>query len=170
MTYLKTPQPRTSTSHRYTQMHIHEAAATCLEALSLAGNHINSDMITVKDFGCPHVPQELPPNKMAVYTFKKDGKYLKIGKVGSRAGARYKYQHYSPASSKSNLAKSILQDPDMLALDVNEANVSDWIKREVHREDILIEEKAGVFVLNFMEAFLHCVFTPKYEGFPAQRR
>ena len=106
---------------------------------------------------------------MAIYTFQKDGEYLKIGKAGPNSDARFRSQHYSPNRAKSNLAKSLLDDPDMAPNNLGESIIAEWIKNNIRRIDILIDSDTNIFVLNFLEAFLHCKFKPKYEGFENQR-
>jgi hypothetical protein len=139
------------------------------EALRLAGVNVDKAKISIDDLGCPHAPKGLPRGKMAIYTFQKDGEYLKIGKAGPNSDARFRSQHYSPNRAKSNLAKSLLDDPDMAPNNLGESIIAEWIKNNVQRIDILIDSDTNIFVLNFLEAFLHCKFKPKYEGFENQR-
>ena len=140
-----------------------------LEALQIAGVTFDRNKISIDDLGCPHTPRGLRNGEMAIYTFQRAGQYLKIGKAGSSSNARFRSQHYSPYRANSNLAKSLLNDPDMQSCGFDENNIDEWIKQNIRRIDILIDEDAGIFVLNFLEAFLHCVFHPKYEGFKNQR-
>lgn len=140
-----------------------------IKALAGAGVTLDSAKITIDDLGCPHTPKGLPSGKMAIYTFQKDGQYLKIGKAGPNSDARFRSQHYSPYRAKSNLAKSLLDDKDMAIHNLDENNVDEWIRKNIHRIDILLDQDVGIFVLNFLEAFLHCKFKPKYEGFENQR-
>ena len=106
---------------------------------------------------------------MAIYTFQRDNRFFKIGKAGRKSDARFRSQHYNPHRANSNLAKSLLDDPEMAPFNLNENNVEQWIRNNIRRIDILIDQDAGIFVLNFLEAFLHCKFKPKYEGFEKQR-
>jgi len=62
-----------------------------------------------------------------------------------------------------------LNDPDMQHYNLNKENIKDWIKNNVVRIDIILDESLGIFVLNFLEAFMHCKLKPKYEGFDSQR-
>lgn len=140
-----------------------------IKALAFADITLDSNKVAIDDLGCPHVPKGLPTGKMAIYTFQKDGRYLKIGKAGPSSDARFRSQHYSPYRAKSNLAKSLLDDKDMTQYNLDENNIDDWIKNNIHRIDILVDQDAGIFVLNFLESFLHCKFNPKYEGFENQR-
>lgn len=107
---------------------------------------------------------------MAVYIFQKDGQFLKIGKAGPNSDARFRSQHYSPYRAQSNLARSLLNDRDAEAYQLDEGNVDSWIKKNVRRIDILLDRDVGIFVLNFLEAFLHCALKPKYEGHESQRK
>lgn len=135
-----------------------------IKALELTGLELDVSNIIVDDLECPHEPKSLPHGKMAVYIFQRGDRYLKIGKVGPKSNARFRSQHYNPNRAKSNLAKSLLNDPEMNTFNLNEKNIEKWIKENTQRIDILIEKNAGIFVLNFLEAFLHCKFRPEYEG------
>ena len=101
--------------------------------------------------------------------FKYGDSFLKIGKASSRSNTRFRSQHYAPNRSQSNLAKSILNDPTMHKYNLNEEGVGIWIEQNVRRIDLLIDSSVGIFVLNLFEAFLHCKYIPKYEGFENQR-
>lgn len=136
----------------------------------LADLKIKENQIEVLDRGCPHSPSGLPQRKMGIYLFKYGNKYLKIGKAGPNSDARFRSQHYKPNSAQSNLAKSILNDPDMSKFNLNNENVGNWIKQNVRRIDILIDSSLPIFVLDLFESFLRCKFEPKYEGFQSQRK
>ncbi len=140
-----------------------------LSALAIAGVTLDRARISIEDLGCPHAPKGLPSGKMAIYTFKKGKIYLKIGKAGPNSDARFRSHHYNPYRAKSNLAKSLLDDGDMEMYNLDEDNIDDWIRQNIRRIDILLDKDAGIFVLNFLESFLHCKFNPKYEGFENQR-
>lgn len=137
------------------------------EALSfpLAGKSFE-----IIDRGVPHKPEKLPANKMGVYIFIYKEEFLKIGKVGPKSNARWQSQHYSPTSSQSNLAKSILKDKqNFKGSDLNEKNIGKWIKDNCHRYDILIDADSSIFSLDFIESALRYKFIPRYEGFDSQR-
>jgi hypothetical protein len=140
-----------------------------LKALELTGTRLDASKFVVDDLGCPHAPNGLPHGKMGIYMFQKGDQYLKIGKAGPNSDARFRSQHYDPHRAKSNLAKSLLDDPDMAAFKLTDENIATWIKDNIRRIDILIEQDTGIFVLNFLESFLHCKYRPKYEGFETQR-
>jgi hypothetical protein len=90
--------------------------------------------------------------------------------VGPKSQARYTSQHYSPNSSKSNLAKSLLAHKNELNLSVlNDRNVGDWIKNNTDRANILIDSSYGVFLLSLMESFFQCRYKPIFEGFESQK-
>ncbi|MOA62855.1 hypothetical protein D3C78_1884020 [compost metagenome] len=48
-------------------------------------------------------------------------------------------------------------------------SIGDWIKNNVERIDLEIDATLGVFTLNLIEAILHCLYLPRYEGFKSQR-
>lgn len=112
----------------------------------------------------PHSPCSLPSGKMAVYMFRYNDQFLKIGKVGPKSNARFQNQHYSPNSAQSNLAKSIINDDNMVSV-VRETPIDKWIKNNCDRIDIIIDEKSvPEFTLELIETILHYKYRPKYEG------
>lgn len=87
-------------------MIMNDAIGEFLKALQLVGTKLEENQIVVDDLGCPHVPKGLPRGKMAIYTFRRGDRYLKIGKAGPNSDARFRSQHYNPHRANSNLAKS----------------------------------------------------------------
>ena len=131
---------------------------------------LNNNDIDVEFQDKPHfAPKVLPVGKMAVYCFIYNNQFLKIGKVNKYSKARYCSQHYNSNSSKSNLAKSLLNDSELNNM-FNKDNIGDWIKQNTSRINFLIREDLGIFILNFIESYLHLKFTPKYEGYKKQRK
>jgi hypothetical protein len=138
----------------------------------LAGTQLAGGDIQIEEMPAPHVvPLRLPRGMMAVYVFSKKGDVLKVGKVGPKSGARYTYQHYNPGSAISTLAGSLLADGGRRDLiNLNEANISEWIKANIDRVNFILNESLGVDILSLLEAFLQCRLKPRYEGFSSQRR
>lgn len=110
-----------------------------------------------------HIPLQLPANKAAVYIFKWNDTYLKVGKVNANSNARYQSQHYNPNSSNSNLSKSLLGDAEFQAL-LGDANVGNWIKENTIRFNILIPTNFGNNFVHFAEAFFILKCNPKFEN------
>jgi hypothetical protein len=110
-----------------------------------------------------HIPIPLPLNMAAVYIFKWGDAYLKVGKVNSKSNARYQSQHYNPESSSSNLAKSILQDVELNKL-IGNLNISQWMKANTTRFNILIPSWLGKNFVHFAEAFYILKCSPRYEN------
>ena len=137
----------------------------------LAGIAIMTNNITIEIFPAPHIPPDkLPVGKLAVYAFFFCDKCLKVGKVGAKSQARYTSQHYSPNSSNSNLAKSILMDRVALGLtDIDENSIGEWIKKNTCRYNILLDESLGMRCLALLETFLQCRLKPRFEGYESQR-
>jgi hypothetical protein len=140
-----------------------------IEVAKYADIVISENQLKIIDRGCPHSPSGLINGMMGIYIFELNGVCLKIGKAGEKSNARFRSQHYSPKRSKSTLAKSILNDPNMKNYGLNEENISDWIKNNTRRYDIFIDSELGIPVLNLLEAYLQCKFKPKYEGFESQK-
>ena len=110
-----------------------------------------------------HKPLQLPPGKMAVYTFYYNNQFLKIGQANIRSNARYQSQHYSVKSARSTLAKSILNDSSMKDI-VGSVDIKKWICTNCERFDVIIDgEKHDKMTLNFVEGLLHYCYKPKYE-------
>ncbi|MGG4481236.1 hypothetical protein [Paenibacillus illinoisensis] len=136
--------------------------------LNEVGIYPTDEQIRIVDRGKPHSCRFID-GKMYVYTFRFQNEYLKIGKAGRNSKARLYSHHYNPGSSKSNLAKSVLSDTAMNHHSLSNVTVGDWIKNNIERVDIEVDEKLGIFTLNLIESILHCMYLPKYEGFKSQR-
>jgi len=137
----------------------------------LTGVPLAPDTITIERLPAPHrPPSRLPGGKMAVYVLTYAGDTLKIGKAGANSQPRYTSQHYNPGSAQSTLAASILGDRARYALETaKETDVGTWIKANVDRVNLLMDERAGIPVLTLLETFLQCRLRPRYEGFKSQR-
>lgn len=132
------------------------------------GINPTDEQIKIIDRGKPHSLKFID-GKMYVYTFRLQDEYLKIGKAGRSSKARFYSHHYNPESSKSNLARSILSDTEMNLHSLSKVTMGDWIKNNIDRVDIEVDEGLGIFTLNLIESILHCMYLPKYEGFKSQR-
>lgn len=113
---------------------------------------------------------------MYIYSFWHDdfNEPLKIGKDCSITKNRYKVYHYNPNSTKSNLAKSILSNYDMVnKYSINEKNISEWMHNNLYRIDIEMpfytEKGFDIFTLELIEAVLHYKYRPIFEGRNNQR-
>jgi len=107
---------------------------------------------------------------MAVYVFAYGDTTLKVGKAGSNSQARYVSQHYNPASASSTLAASIVKRGGEIGVsDVDFQSVSEWLKDETDRINILLDTEVGIDALSLLETFLHCRLKPVFEGFSSQR-
>ncbi|MEW5936945.1 MAG: hypothetical protein AB1665_03885 [Candidatus Thermoplasmatota archaeon] len=144
---------------------IETAMTDFLRVAELAGEPIEREEITVEFLHCPHQqPRDLPHGKMAVYGFGMGGKWLKIGKAGPNSNARYTSQHYT-GSAKSTLAGSLRKDPDFPETDsLGKYELSDWIKLNTYRVNILISSEKPRELLSLIEDYLHLRLKPKYEG------
>jgi len=141
-----------------------------IQTIKSAGGSVKPEQISIENRGVPHEPVNLPKGKMGVYTFFLNEQCLKIGKTNSKT--RFKNHHYNPTSTDSNLAKSLLKEHTGIHIpceSLNKENIGAWIKKNTKRIDVLLDESLGVFVLNFLEAYLQLRYKPKYEGFKSQR-
>jgi len=137
--------------------------ANFLDVAALADFQLNNADLKIEVLPAPHKPKSLPKGKMALYGFYYKNTWLKIGIAGPKSNARFHSQHYSPKSAQSTLAASILKDRSNYAAALSEGNIGDWIKQEVSRINILIDEKHPRELLALLEAFLHLKFRPVYE-------
>ena len=144
---------------------IENAITDFIKVAELAGEPIRQEEINVEYLDCPHQqPRNLPSGKMAVYGFGMNNKWLKIGKVGPNSNARYTSQHYT-GSAQSTLAGSLSSDREMEEIKgLGKYELSDWIKANTYRVNILISAEKPRELLSLIEAFLHIRLRPKYEG------
>lgn len=134
-----------------------------IEASKVADRPLTDNDFEIVHQSLNHIPLKLPKGKMAVYTFLYKGKFLKIGQANFKSNARYQSQHYNLGSARSTLAKILTNDPEMTPL-INQENLSDWIKKNCERFDVIINAELGKNTLNFIEGLLHYKYNPKYEG------
>lgn len=147
-----------------------------LLAAEQAGIAVSHDSISFQFHAAPHKqPARLPSGMVAIYWFSFDETCLKVGQAGPKSNARYTSQHYNPGSSKSNLAKSILKYPNMIAslvpdsqrstvLNLNESSVGAWMKANLARCNILVDKSFGKIVISFLETFMQARLHPLFEG------
>lgn len=123
-----------------------------------------------------HTPSKLASNTKGVYVFMvNDTICFKVGKAGSKSKARWDSHHYNPKSSPSNLSNTILNNKEVVKEyfdktkhneieNLNENNISDWIKNNLTRVEFIIESDKEDFSLNLLEAFLLFKLKPIFEG------
>ena len=132
----------------------------------LASDPIARVEIVVEYLEAPHrQPTHLPAGYMAVYRFRGDGGWLKIGKAGPNSKARFTSQHYNAGNAPSTLAASLAKDSRMRTVaDFDPDAPGAWIKRFTHRVNILVPSGRSPEFLSLLEAFLHLRLRPRYEG------
>lgn len=69
---------------------------------------------------------------MGVYMFMSmdQSGFLEIGKAGVASNSRFLSHHYNPNESNSNLAKSLLIDPEMMKFVLMSDDVGVWVKQK----------------------------------------
>ena len=145
------------------QQTIDEITNLILDESKRVGEPIITGQFQVIHQPLGHTSLALPKGRMAVYTFVYNDVFLKVGQANQRSKARYQSHHYYVKSNKSTLANSLLKDPKMSSL-VNNSNITNWIKTNCERFDVLIDAKLGKITLNFIEGLLQYKYQPKYEG------
>jgi hypothetical protein len=135
------------------------------KAAALAGFNVDVNTLSLETWeaGDRHRPTRLPNGKAAVYVFVANGECLKVGKVNCKSGARYTSQHYSPKSSRSNLARSLMGDEGFRSI-IGSADCREWIRKNTTRYNILIPVELGEPFLHFAEAFMILKLLPKFEA------
>ena len=107
----------------------------------------------------PHIPKALRPGHGAVYVFALSdasaseagpGRVLKAGRVGPNSNARFQSQHYSPTSSRSNLASSILGYPALwswLGIDHSDQSmIRNWMVTHLDRANIYVPASSAELI------------------------
>lgn len=147
-----------------------------MTAAKAAGTPLRRGQIQAELLAAPHrQPRALPSGKQAIYCFCLGGRALKVGRAGQNSNARYTSQHYSPGSSQSNLAKSILQRRDLIATvappeaydevrNLKDDTVGDWIKRYTTRINLLLDADVDSRAMAFIESLIHQWLDPVFEG------
>jgi hypothetical protein len=132
------------------------------ESAGYTANPADILLLTWNAGGDTHIPSALPVGYDAVYIFKYQDEYLKVGKAcGPKATPRYQSQHYY-MKAPSTLAKSIHNDPLM---DYNDASPRDWLISNTTRFNILIPNNIySAHFVSFAEAFFILKCNPRYEG------
>jgi hypothetical protein len=143
---------------------------------AIAGMHLDPSHIACELLSAPHRrPSRLPSGKTAVYAFILGPCCLKVGKAGPKSQARFTSQHYSPGSSMSNLASSVISGRDRLEaalppelhgllLSIDEDSIGRWIEHNCARAHVFLEASLGDGPLSLLEAFVQCRLRPLYEG------
>lgn len=146
-----------------------------IAALQAAGATIAAHEIEAEILPAPHRPPRLRLGKRAIYWFSLFGRCLKAGKAGPQSAARYSSQHYSPGSSGSNLARSLLNQRDMVVdllpeaqrrslLETTERTIGSWIQMNTTRCNLLVDAKVTERIMSLMEAVVHERLDPMFEG------
>ena len=145
---------------------VSEAISDFARVVASAHAEFPTDRITVEILAKPHKLQRtLMTGHMAVYAFFLNGQALKVGKVGPRSVARYRYQHYNPGSAGSTLAKSILTDATRVdAVGIDSKSVGDWIRMHTDRVNLVVPVATSLPILSLLESFLHLRWKPLFEG------
>ncbi len=127
--------------------------------------NIDKNKVKVIDRGCPHKSSScvLLKNYSAVYMFRYNNQYLKIGKVGVNSNARFQYQHYSFNANDSTLARSLINDKNFEYI-LKDVAVKEWMEENLYRIDIMFHKSLGKHINSVFESVLHYIFNPRYEG------
>lgn len=133
--------------------------------------------VRVQSLGRPHVPAPLPVGWQGVYCFQYESAWLKVGKAGTKSGARWISQHYNPGSAMSTLAFSLVKYGHFASVDhpslpdlrprlqtVSPDDIGEWIRRHTERVNIVIRAEMGREGLAHLEAIAHRVLKPVFEG------
>jgi hypothetical protein len=158
-------------------MNTDELKKDFLEVARIARTPVAESDLFIERLGVPHTATNLRKGTVAAYIFLLGDRCLKVGKAGPNSNARFLSQHYNPASSRSNLATSILNNKERVAGlappnlreaigTLDDSTISQWIKDNTTRINFFMPAKPtnAAFVLNLLEAFLQCRLCPEFEG------
>lgn len=153
-----------------------EFVGRLVEAAQAAGSAIQPQQLRAEFLAAPHqAPRGLPPGKQAIYWFCLGGRALKVGRSGPNSGPRYTSQHYNPGSSQSNLARSILRNPELVEplvppeeraaiRSLTDKTVGGWIKRQTTRVNLLVDAEVSDRTTALLESMIHQWLDPIFEG------
>lgn len=140
------------------------------------GSPITPGSVGIEDLGCPHIPLPLPAGCQGLYGFNYQGTWLKIGIAGPATPARWRYHHYNPLSSNSNLAVSLIRYGHLAdredvrvptlrsaLVDVYDDHIKEWIKANLRRVNVLLPSDVGRTSLLQLEAIAHSRLQPVFE-------
>jgi hypothetical protein len=134
-------------------------------AASNAGYQVNVDDLQLLTWNAgvdTHIPIALPNGFSAVYFFKHEEIFLKVGMAsGANANPRYQSQHYY-INAPSTLSRSLLNDP--VYSQIIEGQIPrDWIITNTKRYNILIPDNYNKHFVNFTEAYFILKCNPRFE-------
>ncbi len=147
------------------------------EFIRAAGENLTGNISHEPQFA-PHIAHKLPAGRCAVYVFSLSGQYgkdvvagqnrvLKVGKAGFNSNARFQSQHYSPGSSGSSLADTLLRKRILWSYlgiaDLSESNVRRWIEENTDRDNFYLSV-SHEHLLGERETYLRGRLGPVFEG------
>ena len=140
-----------------------------VNAATIAGYNVDINGLQLLQWNAgiqTHIPLALPANSAAIYIFKWNDFYLKVGKVNENSNARYQSQHYNSNSSPSNLSKTLKNESEFhaLARQYPDTDQGNWIKENTTRFNILIPSILGKNFVHFAEAFFILKCNPMFEN------
>ena len=144
---------------------------------ALAAIDVQAPLLRHEHLPAPHRPRGLPVGFAAVYVFTLSpqwrpeaagaGRVLKVGRVGPNSAARFQSQHYSQASSRSNLANTLLTARVLwpyLGIDqLDVATVAEWIKQNTSRDHFFLPSEAATLT-PMLETYVRGRLCPVFEG------
>lgn len=140
------------------------AARDFIQIAAIAGYDLSIGELYVEVNPAPHKRTGLRPCFMAVYSFWRDKEALKVGLASPNDDARFRYHHYSPGTSPSNLARTLKYRFAELGLSAPPLQYRQWIERETGRIDFIMPAGWGPPLAKLFEAYLHARWRPRFEG------
>lgn len=131
---------------------------------AVIGYEIDLDRIVIEVSPAPHKRGPLRAHHMGIYSFWWRLEALKVGLASPNNNARFRYHHYSPGTSGSNLALSLSRCFEEFAQSEEAVNYRSWIETEVDRIDFQMPAEWGQPIGRLMEAYLHARWRPRFEG------
>lgn len=148
-------------------MILEEDIDSLINAAALAGFNVKRSQISLHILPAginTHLANRLPHLCAAIYIFKDNDIYLKVGKAGENSNPRFQSQHYTiTRTRKSGLAISLSKNM-VYAQVIAEQEIGGWIKRNTTRFNVIFPAQLGKHFLHFAEAFFILKCNPLFEG------
>ena len=126
--------------------------------------------------GSSHAPTTLQKGMCGVYVFMNEQHCFKVGKAGAKSKARWNSHHYNlDETTPSTLPKSIIKNINKFKQcypieghdeinNLKKSNIQKWIKTNMSRIELLIQDNNDCFALNLLEALAQFHLKPIFEG------
>jgi len=78
-------------------------------------------------------------------------------------------QSFRHLSTEKWVSSKALKGSALLGVEIDPSSFGEWIKKNMHRTNLILDARLGIEVLTLLEGFVQCRLKPLYEGFESQR-